>query len=106
MKSIPKEIPIDNVAAINVTFVNDPVLSNSLVELEIDGLFTAKDEIVVSNLYHKSLQVSDSCKGLDKMIGISLHEKVLNSAVLVYFDVSSYSLMKYSAPQRILSVIL
>lgn len=86
LKSIPKEIPIDNIAAINVTFVNDPVLSNSSVGLQIDGLFTEKDEIVVSNLYHKSLQVSDSCKGLDKMIGISFHEKVLNSAVFVYFD--------------------
>ncbi|CAK9165485.1 unnamed protein product [Ilex paraguariensis] len=86
LQSLPKEVPIDNVAALNVTFVNDPVLSNSSVDLEINGLFSAKGEIIASNHRHKNLRASVSSKDPDNMIGISLHENVLNSALLVYFN--------------------
>ncbi|KAK1391884.1 Lipid-binding serum glycoprotein family protein [Heracleum sosnowskyi] len=86
LKSVPKEIPIDNVAAINVTFVNDPMFSDSSFELEIDGLINANDETVVSSLQKEVKEDSNSCEGLNKMIWISLHEKVLVSAVSVYFE--------------------
>lgn len=86
LKSVPKEIPIDNVAAINVTLVNDPVISDSSFELEIDGLFTANDETAISSLQKEVKEDSNSCEGLNKMIWISLHEKVLDSAVSVYFE--------------------
>lgn len=92
LKSVPKEIPIDNVAAINVTLVNDPVISDSSFELEIDGLFTANDETAISSLQKEVKEDSNSCEGLNKMIWISLHEKVLDSAVSVYFEVRSYPL--------------
>ncbi|XP_074365362.1 putative BPI/LBP family protein At1g04970 [Apium graveolens] len=81
-----KKIPIDNVAAINVTLVNDLVFSDSSFELEIDGLFTANDETVISSLQREAKDDSNSCEGVNKMIWISLHEKVLDSAVSVYFE--------------------
>lgn len=87
LKSVPKEIQIDNVAAINVTIVNDPVFTDSSFELEIDGLFTANDETVISSLQREVKEDSNSCGGVDKMILISLHEKVFHSAVSVYFEV-------------------
>lgn len=37
--SLPKKIDVDNVAAMNVTFVNDPLFKSSSVEFDIDGLF-------------------------------------------------------------------
>ncbi|XP_074324055.1 putative BPI/LBP family protein At1g04970 [Apium graveolens] len=86
LESVPKEIPIDNVTAINVTLVNDLVFSDSSFELEIDGLFTANDESVISSLQREAKDDSNSCEGLNKMIWISLHEKVLDSAVSVYFE--------------------
>ncbi|XP_074323012.1 putative BPI/LBP family protein At1g04970 [Apium graveolens] len=86
LESVPKEIPVDNVAAINVTLVNDLVFSDSSFELEIDGLLTANDETVISSLQREAKDDSNSCEGLNKMIWISLHEKVLDSAVSVYFE--------------------
>jgi len=83
LQSLPKQIPIDHVAALNATFVDSPVLSNSFIELEINGLFTATDDFAVprrSSLFY-------NCPA--KMIGISLHEDVFNTAGLVYLNVSS-----------------
>lgn len=92
MQSIPKEILIHKFAALNISLVKDPVLSNSSVDLEIDGLFSVKNKVKLFNDYHKVLQASVSCENPDKMVGISLHENVLNSASIAYFNVSSHDL--------------
>ncbi|CAI9760396.1 unnamed protein product [Fraxinus pennsylvanica] len=86
LQSLPKEVPITNIAALNFTFVDDPKLSESSLDLEIDGLLSAKEEIMVSNHYHKTLQPSYSCKEVQKMVRVSLHEDVLKSASTVYFE--------------------
>ena len=88
LQSVPKEIPIDHVAALNVTFVKDPVSSNSSIDFEINGLFTAKNNVPAPNNYHKEHRVPISCTGPPKMIEISLDENVFNSATSVYFKVS------------------
>lgn len=92
LQSLPKEVPITSIAALNITFLDDPKLSESSLDLEIDGLLSAKDETLVSNHYNKTLQPSFSCKEVDKMVGVSLHENVLKSASTVYFEVIFYSL--------------
>lgn len=89
LQSIPKEIPVDRVAALNVTFVKDPVSSNSSIDFEINGLFTSKDGIPASNNYQKEHRAPVSCRGPAKMIEISLDENVFNSAASVYYRVSS-----------------
>ncbi|KAJ6965929.1 hypothetical protein NC652_003723 [Populus alba x Populus x berolinensis] len=53
LQSLPKQIPIDHVAALNATFVDSPALSNSFIELEINGLFTATDDFAVPRNYDK-----------------------------------------------------
>ncbi|KAI3456871.1 hypothetical protein Pfo_013534 [Paulownia fortunei] len=88
LQSLPKEVPVTNIAALNVTFVDDPELSESSLDLEINGLFSAKDEVTLSSHYHRSLRASFSCKEADKMVKISLHEDVLQSASSVYFEAS------------------
>ncbi|XP_022846036.1 putative BPI/LBP family protein At1g04970 isoform X1 [Olea europaea var. sylvestris] len=85
LQSLPKEVPITNIASMNITFVDDPKLSESSLDVEIDGLLSAKDKIIVSNHYHKTLQASFSYREVDKMARISLHEGVLKSASAVYF---------------------
>lgn len=87
LQSLPKEVPITNIASMNITFVDDPKLSESSLDVEIDGLLSAKDKIIVSNHYHKTLQASFSYREVDKMARISLHEDVLKSASAVYFKV-------------------
>ncbi|XP_058218808.1 putative BPI/LBP family protein At1g04970 [Rhododendron vialii] len=93
LQSLPKEIAINKIASLNVTFVNDLVFSNSSVGLEINGLFTARDEVAVSDNYEANLHASLSylqallsCGGPSKMGGISIHENVLNSISSVYFN--------------------
>ncbi|CAI9773405.1 unnamed protein product [Fraxinus pennsylvanica] len=86
LQSLPKEVPITNVASMNITFVDDPKLSESSLDLEIDGLLSAKDEIIVSNHHQETLQASFSYKEVDKMARISLHEDVLKSASAVYLE--------------------
>ncbi|KAL0362878.1 UNVERIFIED_CONTAM: putative BPI/LBP family protein [Sesamum calycinum] len=88
LQSLPKEVPVTNIAALNVTFVDDPELSESSLDLEVNGLFSAKDAVVLSSHYHRSIRDSLSCKEADKMVKISLHEDVLKSASSVYFNAS------------------
>ncbi|KAG8365115.1 hypothetical protein BUALT_Bualt18G0070800 [Buddleja alternifolia] len=88
LQYIPKEIPVTNIAALNVTLVDDPKLSESSLDLEINGIFSAKDGVALSRHYHGSLQAPFSFKETDKMVEVSVHEDVLESASSVYFKAS------------------
>lgn len=88
LQSLPKEVPVADIALLNVTIVDDPQLNESSLDLTINGLFSGKDEIAHSRQYHNALQASISCKEVDKMVKISLHEDVLKSASSVFFEVS------------------
>ncbi|KAH6835642.1 hypothetical protein C2S53_007676 [Perilla frutescens var. hirtella] len=86
LQSLPREVSVTSIAALNVTLVGDPLLSESSLDLEIDGLFSAKDETALSSLYHRTAEASASCRDADKMVTISLREDVLRSASSVYFE--------------------
>ncbi|KAM3696304.1 hypothetical protein ACJW30_06G030000 [Castanea mollissima] len=86
LQSIPKQVPVYSIAFLNVTFVDNPVMINSSIEFEINGLVTAKDAFVVSNYNHEGWKGSSSCSSPAKMIQISLQETFFNSISLVYFD--------------------
>lgn len=86
LQSLPSKIPVYDIAVLNVTFVDNPVLSNSSVEFEINGLVTSKDAVLASDYNHKEGKDFFSCGSPSKMIHISIQEKVLNSASLVFFD--------------------
>lgn len=88
MQSLPKQISLDKTAALNFSFVGNPVLSNSSIALAVRGLFTGRTEVSVPQVYPKGLEISSSCGGLPKMIKVSIHENVFKSASLVYFNVS------------------
>lgn len=91
LQALPKEIPVDDNASLNVTFVNDPSLSNSSIGFDIDGLFTARNKVHMPTYYHKTLQPSVFCTDPSKMLGISLDEAVFNSASSLYYDVSFFT---------------
>lgn len=90
LQSLPEHIPVYSIAVLNVTFVDNPVLSNSSIEFDINGLVTSKDAVLVSNHNHKGWKGSFSCSSLAKMVQISLQDDVFNSASFVYFDVSYF----------------
>ncbi|WCJ37437.1 lipid-binding serum glycoprotein family protein [Euphorbia peplus] len=86
LQSLPKDIPVDDNASLNVTFVKDPLLSNSSIEFDINGLFTGRTNIPVSMDFLKSSQPSAFCPDPSKMLGISLDEAVFNSASALYYN--------------------
>lgn len=89
LQSLPKEIEITGFGALNITFIGDPVMSNSSVVLAINGLLNNTDENILLKHYHGLLLPSIACKDPDEMITIFLHENVIKSALSVYFKVSS-----------------
>lgn len=87
LQSLPKEIPVDDTASLNVTFVSDPLLSNSSIGLEINGLFTSSRKTGVFNYHNlKNSHPELPCNDPSKMLGISLDEAVFNSASDLYYD--------------------
>lgn len=88
LQALPKEIPLDDDTYLNATFVNEPVLSNSSIGFEINGLFTARRKPSVSEYHNKDSKALVSCSDPSKMLGIALDEAVFNSVAATYFDVS------------------
>ncbi|KAK1389090.1 Lipid-binding serum glycoprotein family protein [Heracleum sosnowskyi] len=86
LEGLPKEIPVDDTASINVTLVNDPLISNNSIGLEINGLFTRTEKGKVSTVFHKNSQSLVSCTNSPKMLGILLDEAVFNSASALYYN--------------------
>lgn len=87
IQGLPKEIPVDDNASLNVTFVNDPLLSDSSIGFEINGLFTERKRDVFANYRNENSQPSVFCPNSSQMIGISLDEAVFNSASALYYNV-------------------
>ncbi|XP_022758974.1 putative BPI/LBP family protein At1g04970 [Durio zibethinus] len=86
LQSLPKEIPVDDNASLNVSFVANPLLSNSSIEFDINGLFIATKKVPVPKHYPKTQQPSVICIDQSKMLGISLDGAVFNSASALYYD--------------------
>ncbi|XP_076904712.1 putative BPI/LBP family protein At1g04970 isoform X1 [Bidens hawaiensis] len=84
LQNLPKQIPVDGVAALNVTLVNSPFLSDSSLGFEINGLFIENKSD--KRLYGNSLQPPVRCSDPSKMIGIALDEAVFKSALALYYN--------------------
>jgi hypothetical protein len=91
LESLPKKIDLDSVAAMNVTFVNDPLFKSSSVEFDIDGLFIPSDKTAPSDMLLGDTQFALPLGSSSKMLWISLDEDVLNSVSVNYFKVCSNS---------------
>ncbi|KAK6919274.1 Lipid-binding serum glycoprotein, N-terminal [Dillenia turbinata] len=100
LQALPKEVPVYDDAALNVTFVNDPFVNNSSISLEIDGLLTKARKAIYLNYHHKQLQPLVSCSDSPKMLGISLDEAVFNSASSLYFDADFMHLIVDELPEQ------
>lgn len=101
--NLPKKVGLDKVAAMNVTFVNDPIFKSSSVEFDIDGLFIPSDE----NAVPRDILVGDT-KFLSplgtssKMLWISLDEDVFNSISALYFKAGLLQKMVDKVPDQFL----
>ncbi|GFZ04966.1 lipid-binding serum glycoprotein family protein [Actinidia rufa] len=100
LQSLPKAVKVDKISALNVTFVGDLVVTNSSISLNVDGLFTVRDHAVDFYHYARNSRASMSCGGRPKMVGISIHENVLNSASLVHFNAGVMHLIVDKIPDQ------
>lgn len=87
LQTLPKEIDVDKISSLNATFVDEPILTNSSLELDINGLFIPSNKTYAQNYLYKVSQLSNSCDGAQKMLSITLDEAVFNSASVIYFQV-------------------
>ncbi|MFS7963647.1 putative lipid binding protein BPI/LBP [Helianthus anomalus] len=85
-QSFPKEITFGDIAALNATITDGPIMSSTSILIGIDGLFTQIDSEVTSGSYGNNLLSKGSCNSPENMVAISVHENVLNSASLAYFN--------------------
>ncbi|CAB4308480.1 unnamed protein product [Prunus armeniaca] len=86
LQSLPKQIALDDIAALNVTFVGNPVFNNSSIEFQINGLFMAPNDDFASSLYNKDSLNPVPFNAPAKMVEILLHENVFSSVSLVFFN--------------------
>ncbi|XP_061360703.1 putative BPI/LBP family protein At1g04970 isoform X2 [Gastrolobium bilobum] len=87
LRSLPNEVPVNDHASLNVTFVNDVLLSDSSIQFETNGLFRERSVLLpVPSLSHKNSKLPILCTNSSKMLGITLDEAVFNSASALYYD--------------------
>ncbi|XP_054797834.1 putative BPI/LBP family protein At1g04970 [Prosopis cineraria] len=84
-QKLPKEISVNNDASLNVTFVGDPLLSDSSIGFEVNGLFIGRN-VEVPKHGLKNPKLSISCTNSSKMLGIALDEAVFNSASSLFYN--------------------
>ncbi|XP_047342344.1 putative BPI/LBP family protein At1g04970 [Impatiens glandulifera] len=103
LQTIPKEIRVDKISSINVTFVNDPVLDGSSIGVAINGLLSAINRTTGFDHRIQNIQSLSSCgRRPAKMGGISIHQNVLNSASAVYFNAGVMHLVLDKLPEQYL----
>lgn len=104
IQSLPKEVSFGDIANLNTTITDGPIMSNSSLLIGIDGLFTQIDNDITFGRYGNGLISSGSCNGAEKMVAISVHENVLNSASLAYFNTKKmYWLVDELPDQKLLN---
>ena len=95
LESIPKEIYVDKVATVNVTFVDDPLFKSSSVQFDIDGLFIPSDKTALSKHMHfGDTKYAQPLGSSSNMLWISLDEDVFDSVSSLYFEVCYSSVHK------------
>ncbi|KAL6655360.1 hypothetical protein ACP70R_006186 [Stipagrostis hirtigluma subsp. patula] len=101
--NLPKKIDVDNVAAMNVTFVNDPLFKSSSVEFDIDGLFIPSDGTVVPrHALIGDIGFAPLLGSSSNMLWISLDEDVFNSVSALYFKAGLLQRMVDKIPDQFL----
>ncbi|CAN6182710.1 unnamed protein product [Urochloa humidicola] len=101
--NLPKKINLDSVAAMNATFVNDPLFKTSSVEFDIDGLFIPSNETTApGDMLLGDIKFALPFGSSSKMLWISLDEDVFNSVSALYFEAGLLQRMVDRIPDQFL----
>uniref|UniRef100_A0A7N0TUE5 Lipid-binding serum glycoprotein C-terminal domain-containing protein n=1 Tax=Kalanchoe fedtschenkoi TaxID=63787 RepID=A0A7N0TUE5_KALFE len=100
LQSLPKEIPVEHVAALNVTFVGQPSISNYSIGFAIDGSIMEAGRLGLSNLSKRNLPTLPICNDQSKMLGISVDEAVFNSMSALFYDAGYMNFVVNTIPDQ------
>lgn len=97
LEALPRFLPIDDVSAIDVTIVQDPLVSPTFLSVGVRGEFTSLGNSSNFTFPDHGLQPGLFCSDSSKMVTIALCDYVINSAATVYYEVhaSNLSLSEY-----------
>ncbi|KAF3331069.1 putative BPI/LBP family protein [Carex littledalei] len=100
LQSLPKEVNLDDVAFMNVTFMKDPLFKSSSVDFYINGLFVSSERAHVNKACQVSAEDSVFLSDASKMLWISLDEAVFNSASDVLFQAGLMNWVVNEVPEQ------
>lgn len=87
LQSVPRNLPIDDASAIDVTVVGDPLVNPTFLSVGVEGEFTSLLKPVNFTLPDHGLEPGLFCSDSTKMVTIALCDYVINSATAVYYEV-------------------
>lgn len=87
LQGLPRNLPIDDVSAIDVTIVGDPLVSPTFLSVGVKGEFTSLLKPINFTDPDHGLEPGLFCSDSTKMVTIALCDYVINSATTVYFEV-------------------
>ena len=87
LEALPRFLPIDDVSAIDVTIVQDPLVSPTFLSVGVRGEFTSLGNSSNFTFPDHGLQPGLFCSDSSKMVTIALCDYVINSAANVYYEV-------------------
>lgn len=87
LQGLPRFLPIDDVSAIDVTIVQDPLISPTFLSVGVRGEFTSLGNSSNFTFPDHGLQPGLFCSDSTKMVTIALCDYVINSAANVYYEV-------------------
>ncbi|KAJ7570867.1 hypothetical protein O6H91_01G136800 [Diphasiastrum complanatum] len=100
LQHIPRKIPIDDTAAVDVTVVQNPVLNSAFLSVGVKGEFLNVDSVEDSSKSVGILPVGLFCSNSLKMVTMALSDHVLDSAAAVYFDAGRLQWLVDKLPEQ------
>lgn len=89
LQSVPRNLPIDDASAIDVTVVGDPLVNPTFLSVGVEGEFTSLLKPINFTRPDHGLEPGLFCSDSTKMVTIALCDYVINSATTVYYEVLS-----------------
>ncbi|KAG0582311.1 hypothetical protein KC19_3G050700 [Ceratodon purpureus] len=100
LEALPRFLPIDDVSAIDVTIVQDPLVSPTFLSVGVRGEFTSLGNSSNFTFPDHGLQPGLFCSDSSKMVTIALCDYVINSAANVYYEAGFLEWLVDELPQE------
>uniref|UniRef100_A0A7I4EBQ8 Lipid-binding serum glycoprotein C-terminal domain-containing protein n=1 Tax=Physcomitrium patens TaxID=3218 RepID=A0A7I4EBQ8_PHYPA len=100
LQLLPRYLPIDDVSAVDVTIVQDPLVSLTFLSVGVRGEFTSLSKPSNFTFPDHGLPPGLFCNDSTKMVTIALCDYVINSAAAVYYEAGYLEWIVDELPQE------